>query len=118
MKLTHLCTTLKSQSPDTLLKGLPLLFWALRRPECVALLLQSGADPDIRCNIKEDLCVSPLYTLEYNLRTFKDQVIKEVVAELLELYGASAIRYSDFCVVDIHSRQKDDCTSFIREIIP
>jgi len=117
MKLTHLCTTLKSQSPDTLLKGLPLLFWALRSPECVALLLQSGADPDIRCNIEEELCVSPLYILEYNLRTFKNQVKKEVVTELLELYDASAIRYSDFCVVDIHSRQKDDYKSFIREII-
>jgi len=115
MKLAHLCTTLKSYPPNTLVKDLPLLYWALRRPECVALLLQYGADPNIRCNINEDLCVSPLYTLKYNLRTFKNQMKKEVVSDLLQYYDAKSIRYSDFCVVDIDQRLHNERD--IREIV-
>ena len=122
MKLKQLFTTLKYHSPDTLQKELPLLYWGLRSPECVALLLQSGADPDIRCNINEDLCVSPLYILEYNLRTFKNQMKKEVVSDLLQYYGAKSIRYSDFCVVDIVNKdivnkQKDVSAVVCDEII-
>jgi len=41
-----LCT--KKLSPDTVLKGLPLLYWTLKKPECVALLLNQGTNPNIR----------------------------------------------------------------------
>lgn len=101
MKCKQLRTVLKTYSPDALHQGLPLLYWALKKPECVALLLNHGANPDISCLINEELQVSPLYAVQYGLRASKRRVKSELVRELLELYGASAIRYSDFCVVEI-----------------
>ncbi len=106
MKFKQLCSVLKNYPPDTVLKGLPLLYWALKKPECVALLLNKGANPNIRCPVKEDLHVSPLYAVENCLRISKRHEKSELVRELLEWYGASAIRYSDFCIVDIRPRAK------------
>lgn len=114
MKFKQLCSTLKKYSPDTVLKGLPLLYWALKKPECVALLLNQGANPDISCPINENLVVSPLYVVKNGLRISKHSDKNELVCELLEYYGASAIRYSDFCIVEIKPRVKPP---LINEII-
>jgi hypothetical protein len=114
MKFRHLCSTLKTHHPDTVLKGFPLLYWALKNPECVALLLNKGANPNVRCPVAEDLNVSPLYVVENGLRISKRYEKSELVRELLEWYGASAIRYSDFCIVEIKPRVKPP---LINEII-
>ena len=113
MKFKQLCSVLKTYSPDTVLKGFPLLYWSLKKPECVALLLNQGANPDISCPIEEDLHVSPLYVVENGLRVSKRHDKSELVRELLEWHGASAIRYSDFCVVDIKPRTNEPCTNEI-----
>ena len=101
MKFNNLCSILKTHSPDAVYRGLPLLYWALKKPDCVALLLKEGANPDISCSIDDDLCVSPLYVVENGLRTSRRRYKRQLVHEILELYGASAIRYSDFCVLDV-----------------
>ena len=106
MNFEQLCLILRTYSPNTLLQGLPLLYWVLKMPECVALLLNEGANPDIRCPVEEDLHVSPLYAVENGLRISKRLEKSELVREILEYYGASAIRYSDFCVVEIQPRTK------------
>jgi len=106
MKFKQLCSVLKNYPPDTVLQGFPLLYWALKKPECVALLLNNGANPNICCPVKEDLYVSPLYIVENGLRTSRRRYKKKLVRELLEWYGAEAIRYSDFCIVDIRPRAK------------
>lgn len=106
MNFKQLCFVLQTYSPDTVLKGLPLLYWTLKKPECVALLLQQGANPDIRCHVAEDLNVSPLYAVQNGLRISKRREKSELVRELLEWHGATAIRYSDFCVVNIQPRAK------------
>jgi len=102
MKFKRLWSVLQSHSPDTLLDGLPLLYWALKKPKCVALLLRVGANPDIHCRVDNDLCVSPLYSVEFHLRAAKSKAKQKIVCDILKYYGAHSIRYSDFCVVDIH----------------
>mgnify|MGYP001466182989 CR=1 FL=1 len=107
MKFKQLCTVLQTYSPDALYQGLPLLFWALKKPKCVALLLKYGANPDISCSVDEDLHVSPLYIVQNGLRTSKNMLKSELVREILQWHGASAIRYSDFCVVEIKARTNE-----------
>lgn len=94
-------TYMRTQSPNASISGKPLLFWALTNPEYVAVLLRRGANPNIRCWISEDTCVSPLYALLCRVRTPKVHKQRELVKDMLKFSGARALRYSDFHVIDI-----------------
>ena len=97
-RLAHL---LSESSPNAHWHGKPLLFWALKKPKHVATLLEHGANPNIKCWLADDLCVSPLYAVKKNLRSPKNPMKKEIVQDILVFCGARALRYSDFHVIDI-----------------
>ena len=92
---------MRTRSPNACVRGMPLLFWALTKPKYVAGLLERGADPNIRCWISEDTCVSPLYALRHRLRAPKVYEQRILVQDILKFCGARSLRYSDFHVSDI-----------------
>jgi|TARA_B110000858_G_scaffold197922_1_gene261542 hypothetical protein len=106
MKFKQLCFILQTQSPDTILEGMPLIYWVLKKPECIALLLNNGANPNICCHVHEDLSATPLYLVSHGLRVSKRMSKRNLVQEILEWWGAESTRYSDFYIVDIAARNE------------
>lgn len=89
------------QDPNASRRGKPLMFWALKHPTCVVELLARGADPNIRCHINDELCVSPLYALTHGLRMPREPGRANMVKKMLLYFGGRAVRFSDYCVIDI-----------------
>ena len=99
--MSRLVRLLSSNSPHAHWRNKPLLFWALKDPDHVAVLLEHGANPNIKCWLDPDLCVSPLYAVTRNMRRPKDPDMKKLVQDILKFCGARAVRYSDFHIIDI-----------------
>ena len=95
MKVRKIRKILRTYSPNVLVDGKPLLFWTLKYPKCVALLLVHGADPNIKMKLADDYHVTPLYFLNKIKKPRRETVW------LLEKYGGEYTRYSDYITINI-----------------
>jgi len=57
----YLRKILRTNSPDTIVNGKPLLFWTLDKPKLVHLLLDTDANPNIDFEIEPGISVTPLF---------------------------------------------------------
>lgn len=103
MKLKQLKLFLKYNQIDMRIRGQPLIFWTLKYPQCLYLMLERGADPNVRLEFGPDVSVTPLYYVRKtkNMRKVK-RSHKKQTTQLLREYGGEYIRYSDYTAIDIN----------------
>lgn len=112
---------LRENSPDTLVKNKPLLFWCLESPKALKILLEHGADPNVDFEMTPGVSVTPLAVatclkkrIATSVTTFRDfdflsvcRAMNKTSArlqagiDLIRRAGGKSVVYREYIRVDV-----------------